>query len=207
MNGRRAVPRSRHVEPDPADTIGTLGRCDHIDAVAVDVPQGTSAHDFVRAMLGTPPASTARLLRLRDALVRPFGLKGTDRSEGTRIEEGGKAGPLHLYRVGEDSVVAGKDDKHLGYRSTFKVRPGPHGWEGVVTTVVRFHGCAGRAYFAVIKPFHVLILYSLARHGAAVLAGTKTTSREPAAGNGEPTAGSRTGPGPRAGDPTRNPNG
>ncbi|MET9918656.1 DUF2867 domain-containing protein [Streptomyces sp. NPDC006435] len=191
MNSRRAVPRSRHVEPDPADTVGTLGGCDHIDAVAVDVPQGTSARDFVQAMLGTPPASTTRLLRLRDALVKPFGLKGTDRSEETRIEEGGRAGPLHLYRVGEDEVVAGKDDKHLSYRSTFKVRPGPHGWEGVATTVVRYHRYAGRAYFAVIKPFHVLILYSLARHGAAVLAGAKTTSREPEAKSREPGAGSR----------------
>ncbi|MFF3392759.1 DUF2867 domain-containing protein [Streptomyces sp. NPDC002669] len=199
MNGRRVVPRSRHVEPDPADTIGTLGGCDHIDAVAVDVPPGTSARDFVRAMLGTPPASTTRLLRLRDALVKPFGLEGTDRSGGTRIEEGGRAGPLHLYRVGEDAVVAGKDDKHLSYRSTFKVRPGPHGWEGVTTTVVRYHRYAGRAYFAVIKPFHVLILYSLARHGAAVLAGA-----EPLRGSRGPGGGG--GPDRRTGSPTENPN-
>ncbi|MGW2183797.1 DUF2867 domain-containing protein [Streptomyces sp. NPDC001732] len=201
MNGRRVAPRSRRVEPDPADTVVTLGGCDHVDAVAIDVPQGTSARDFVRAMLSTPPALPTRLLRLRDALVKPFGLEGAaqrdkTRSEETRIEEGRRVGPLHLYRVQEELVVAGKDDKHLSYRSTFLVRPGPHGWEGVTTTVVRYHGHAGRAYFTAIKPFHLLVMYSLARRGAAVLWSAKAASRGPEAGARprEEGPGARTGP-------------
>ncbi|WP_189129371.1 DUF2867 domain-containing protein [Wenjunlia tyrosinilytica] len=162
---RTAVART-DTKPVTADTVLTLGGCDHIDAVAVDVVPGTNAIDFTAAMLGSPPRWLRGLLCVRDTLVAPFGLKGSTAGE-VRIEEGRQVGPLHLYSVSQKQVVAGKDDKHLSYRTTFVVREGADGPEGVCTTVVRYHRTAGRVYFRVIEPFHNVIMLGLVRRAAA----------------------------------------
>jgi len=55
--------------------VTSLGRADHIDAVAVDLPAGTTATASCLQQLADPPAWIRTLMRARDALVRPFGLK------------------------------------------------------------------------------------------------------------------------------------
>ncbi|MFF2651028.1 DUF2867 domain-containing protein [Streptomyces sp. NPDC058045] len=158
----------RDIKPEPADAVLVLGGCDHIDAVAVDVAPGTTAIGFITAMLSSPPRWLRALLAVRDTLVSPFGLKGTETKE-TRIEQGAQVGPLHMFTVSDEQVVAGKDDKHLSYRTTFVVREGVNGPEGVCTTVVLYHRTAGRIYFTAIKPFHVAIMIGLVRRAAAPL--------------------------------------
>ncbi|MDJ0343646.1 DUF2867 domain-containing protein [Streptomyces sp. H10-C2] len=156
----------RDTEPVLADALRVLGGCDHVDAVAVDVAPGTTAIGFTALILASPPRWTRSLLAVRDLLVAPFGLKGS-RSGAVRIEEGAQIGPMYMFDVSDEQVVAGKDDKHLSFRTTFVVREGANGLEGVCTTVVRYHRTAGRLYFRAIEPFHHVIMRTLARRAAA----------------------------------------
>lgn len=163
---RRRPEVRRDTKPAVGETVHLLGGCHHVDAVAVDVEPGTTAIDFAQAMLGSVPYWVGGLLRVRDTLVAPFGLKGSVRGD-TRLVAGEAVGPLWMFDVSEALVLAGKDDKHLSYRTTFIVREARTGLEGVCTTVVRYHHPAGRLYFRTIEPFHNAIMVSLASRAAS----------------------------------------
>ncbi|GLV97702.1 DUF2867 domain-containing protein [Streptomyces lavendulae] len=144
---------------------------DHVDAVAVDLPPGTNAEGFTRLLLSSPPRWTGRLMAVRDRLVAPFGLRVRERTAAqvTRIEPGVRKGPFTVLEVREDEILCGDDDKHLSFRASFAVRPGPDGSgpEGVCTTVVRFNRPVGRLYFRLIEPFHHLVIAALLARAAS----------------------------------------
>lgn len=100
------------------------------------------------------PAWARALLRLRDALVRPLGLKSAadDASTGFPVEY-----------ASEDEIIVGMDDRHLDFRITALKSDGTlH-----LATWVHRNSALGRAYLALISPFHRLILRSAIRRIAA----------------------------------------
>ncbi|MEV7729486.1 DUF2867 domain-containing protein [Streptomyces sp. NPDC087917] len=155
----------RNVVPVVEAAGASLGSYDHVDAVAVDLPDGTDAKTFARLLFDGRPRWTGRLVAVRDKLVAPFGLRVQERQQvrDTRIEPGVRKGPFKVLEVGDDEVLCGDDDKHLDFRASFAVRPKSDGagLEGVCTTVVRFNRPLGRVYFRLIEPFHHLIVTSL----------------------------------------------
>ncbi len=95
----------------------------------------------------TLPAWADRLLSLRNALVRPLGLKADSAVSGD-----GAIFPVHLDTPSE--IVLGTDDRHLDFRiSVMQVAGRIH-----MGTWVHPHNWAGRAYLALVMPFHVLIV-------------------------------------------------
>ncbi len=95
------------------------------------------------------PAWARALLHLRNALVRPFGLK-------TDIEHGNPADRFGMFPVRyerDNELVLGFDDRHLDFRITFY----REGTDMLMSTWVRPHNVFGRAYLAAVMPFHVLI--------------------------------------------------
>jgi Protein of unknown function (DUF2867) len=58
-------------------------------------------------------------------------------------------------------VVLGMADKHLDFRAVVDVRQDGAGWQVTATTVVRTHNWLGRAYLAVIMPFHRLVVRAM----------------------------------------------
>ncbi|MFD3939871.1 DUF2867 domain-containing protein [Streptomyces sp. NPDC058611] len=159
----------RHTPPVLDAARAGLGSVDHVDAVAVDLPAGTSAVDFARLVLAGGPRWIGRLTALRDRLAAPFGLHVQERDRphrDIRLKPGLKIGPMRVLVVADDEVLCGDDDKHLDFRASFAVRPttGPTGTEGVLTTAVRFNRPAGRLYFRAIEPFHHLIVARLVAH-------------------------------------------
>ena len=150
----------RHPVPVTTAAVESLGGCDHVDAVAVDLDPGTSATEFARSVMSATPEWVHGMLAVRDKLLAPFGLHSQVRvpRDQIRIKPGVKLGPFRVLSVSDDEVLTGDDDKHLDFRTSFAVREGPRGTEGVCTTVVRFHRRAGRLYFRAIQPFHNLIV-------------------------------------------------
>lgn len=123
---------------------------DYADAydVAVDGAAPETALGAARCLTGPDPG---RLLRARDRLVRAVGLKPA------------VTGTADLFPVIVDTpqlAVLGLDDVHLDFRILVsrdhrRVR---------CVTVVRRHNALGRAYFAVVRPFHRrLVPHLLAR--------------------------------------------
>ncbi|MFJ9518138.1 DUF2867 domain-containing protein [Kitasatospora sp. NPDC101801] len=146
------------VVPVPADSVlpAQLPRIDYRDAYAVTLPPGSSAdpEEWIRRLFTGSPSWIGRLMRLRDALVRPFGLRTGDRRS---------AAPFPTLLVTDREVVFGTDDRHLDFRASVHT----DGSDLTVSTVVQFHNALGRAYFRPVRPFHHALIRSLLRHAAS----------------------------------------
>jgi hypothetical protein len=159
-------PRVMRVVPPPTSAIADWYRgADLLDSYAVALPPEMSRDPAVlaRALFETPPLWTRGLLRLRDQLMAPLGVKTT-----TEIRKAGagdgldRIGFFPVLRRSPDEIVLGEDDSHLDFRASVLVEPvdGAGSPRLVVTTVVRCRNLLGRTYLSVIQPFHVLIVRS-----------------------------------------------
>lgn len=89
------------------------------------------------------PRWAAALLRLRNALVRPFGLKTGEPGQ-----------PIFpTCHETEDEIILGTDDRHLDFRIGLIRQDG----RLYMSTWVHPHNRWGRAYLVLVMPFHILI--------------------------------------------------
>ena len=132
--------------PAHAHLRARLAPGDFLDGYAV--PCSLSAQKAAEIGLSMPRWADA-LLHLRNALVRPFGLKTETSND--------PASPGAIFPVEqstEDEVILGTDDRHLDFRICLM----RHDGRMHMATWVRRHNLAGRAYLAAVMPFHVLIV-------------------------------------------------
>ncbi|MEW5855276.1 MAG: DUF2867 domain-containing protein [Myxococcota bacterium] len=142
---------------------------DHADAFRVVVAESTPLDALVRAVFSSAPAWVERMLRLRNALVKPLGLKtdpgaAADAQSGP-VVPGGHVGFFRVYARSENEVLLGEDDRHLDFRVSVRLQRESAACWAVVTTVVCFHNWVGRAYFLPVKPFHRIIVPALLEQG------------------------------------------
>lgn len=137
----------------PALEDPPLRDCDFRDAFALDLAETIDAPRLAWRILSAPPAWVVALMRLRNAAVRPLGLRG-DRLRGPAI------GWFPLLSETPDRVVLGLDDRHLDFRLTLETAPlpGGQGTRAIASTFVRTHNRLGRAYLSAIMPFHKAIV-------------------------------------------------
>ncbi len=135
------------------------------DAFAVSLPPTAplDAMSLAQAALSAPPRWFRLLLAIRDAMVRPFGLK-TSAAMREHLASSGVA-HVDIFRVLSVTpceVIFGEADRHLDFKLSILVRPldGGQGHEAVATTVVRCHNALGRFYLALILPGHVVVARS-----------------------------------------------
>lgn len=126
---------------------------DYKDCFGREVVGDITVDDVFNRMFCEFPVWVQAMLRLRDALVKPFGLK-TGTSFADRIIE-----------RNDEEIVIGASDRHLSFWvSVYCDKPGsgstvPRVAE--VSTLVKYHNFLGRFYFVVILVFHRLIVSSL----------------------------------------------
>lgn len=162
--------------PPSSQLSSSYGRADFADAFSVDLPE-RACHDaeaLSRHVFARQPAWIGMLLRLRDILVRPFGLKTTADLK----EKGGDR--ISLFQVFErydDEIVLGENDTHLDFRVSVLVQPSSHGRSRlIVTTLVFYNRPLGRAYIKVIAPFHRMVVRASLHR--AQMVGWPTEDRE-----------------------------
>ena len=91
----------------------------------------------------TLPPWARGLLAVRNALVRPFGLKTGEPDR-----------PIFpTCHESETELILGTDDRHLDFRIGLIRQDG----RIYMSTWVRPHNAWGRAYLALVMPFHILI--------------------------------------------------
>lgn len=131
---------------------------DYADSYSVDLIEKMDAPRFCALVLEAAPRWLEVVLSARDKIVGRFGFNTQERNYGKPIclKRGSKFGPLVVQSVTPDRVICGDSDKHLAYRATFEVAS--LGQQGKFTTEVQFVDSLGRAYFALVKPFHRLII-------------------------------------------------
>lgn len=143
MTGKPVI--SKEKLPENARLWRYFETGDFIDGYAVASP--LTARRAAEIGLRTPGWATA-LLKLRNLVVRPFGL---------RTERPGNTAGIGLFPIEHDTadeMVLGFDDRHLDFRIGIlgdgsTIRMG---------TWVRPHNLAGRLYLACVMPFHILIV-------------------------------------------------
>lgn len=153
------------VEPPPMSAIADWYRgADLLDSYAIALPHAAPEDlaTLARALFNRPPFWIRGLLRLRDQIVSPLGVKTT-----TAIREAGatdgrdRIGFFPVLGRSANELILGEDDRHLDFRASVLLQGGDRDSRRlVVTTAVRCHNLLGRTYLAVIRPFHVLVVRS-----------------------------------------------
>ncbi|MCE7996433.1 MAG: DUF2867 domain-containing protein [Roseivirga sp.] len=130
---------------DFADTFATTNR-------------SSSLQELGNAIFDRPPKWVKGLFKVRNRIVRYFGLKTTMPEDyHTEFEEGGYISFFKILHVLEDELVLGANDNHLDFRAIISKTQEPE-FNIKVTTLVRFNNKTGRIYMALIAPFHRLVV-------------------------------------------------
>lgn len=148
----------REVTPE-VDANALLAGAQFIDAFRVEVgATAVNAREACTRMVLDGPRWIDALLRLRNILVRPFGLKTS--GEGAPAP-GGMIGLFPVLSETPERLVAGFDDSHLDFRIVVDVSGNGASRRVTSTTLVRTHNLLGRTYLTLIMPFHKLVVRSM----------------------------------------------
>lgn len=153
------------VAPPPMSAIADWYRgADLLDSYAVTLPHAAPEDlaTLARALFSRPPLWIRGLLRLRDQIVGPLGVKTTTAiGEASATDGRNRIGFFPVFGRSENEIVLGEDDRHLDFRVSVLVQSDDGGSRRLVaTTAVRCHNLLGRTYLWVIRPFHVLVVRS-----------------------------------------------
>lgn len=159
----------RRVEPPPESLIADwYPRSQLLDSYAVDMAPAPAGgmRQLATLLFGDPPAWLRMLLAIRDAVMRPLGVKSSRELRDSGPPEA-RVDFFPILEEREDEIVLGENDRHLDFRlSLLRMRAGGDATI-VATTAVRIHNRLGRAYIGVIRPFHHLVVRrSMARLAA-----------------------------------------
>jgi Protein of unknown function (DUF2867) len=166
--GLRPLYRSRLVRPERPGEVravavpkspllaGALAAVDWSDAYAVSFP-GRPPGDplaWADAIFHSPPLWVGALFGVREVLVRLIGIE----------PGGGHAFDTVAWHA--DEVLLGIDQRHLAFRAS--VLLAPH--RVVLTTVVTVHNRRGRAYSAVVRRVHPVVIRAMLARAARRMA-------------------------------------
>ena len=153
--------------PPPTDSrlAADYAAASHTDAFAIHLKDEApdDAVALSRAVLEQPPGWFRVLLGIRDAAVKPLGLKTSSAMRAHLAANGiAHVGMFRVLSSTPEEVVFGEQDKHLDFKLSILIRrpAGAAHREAVATTTVRCHNLLGRFYLAAIMPGHVLAVKS-----------------------------------------------
>lgn len=153
----------REITPT-VDAETLLAGAQFADAFCAEIadPALDARHAAERMMAHQPPWAEV-LVRLRNILVGPFGLKTS--GNGSKAPYG-MIGIFPVLSQTPDRLIAGFDDSHLDFRVVVDVATSGTARSVTLTTLVLTHNWFGRTYLAIILPFHRLIAPALLRQVA-----------------------------------------
>ena len=149
----------RRQTPPPSAFLPDLQSFPYWDSYEAPLKRGDLAmHELYLALFAHHPRWANGLLRLRDAIVRPLGLKAAMPRNGSAVEvktaysPGDIIGRFVLFAQNDRELVAGADDRHLDFRVSVCKLADPA--RLALSTVVTPHNRLGRTYLATILLFH-----------------------------------------------------
>ncbi len=112
------------------------------------------------------PEWVNKLFKLRNTLVKPFGLKTDNQRRDAILKDcivtGSSYEMISIPDKSEEETILKLSDKHLdAYISVYLEDMGTDRKRVTATTLVHFHNTLGYAYFYAICPFHHLIVRSM----------------------------------------------
>ncbi|MEO0636073.1 MAG: DUF2867 domain-containing protein [Pseudomonadota bacterium] len=126
-----------------------------------DAYEAIMAHPFATAreagdcMGRNLPGWMQPMLKLRDGLTSLAGLKGTDELRAQADAGMDAVAFFPIISETDERLVVGTDDKHFDFRLVLELDENGSGQQVLrMTTLLKRHNFGGRAYLAVIMPFH-----------------------------------------------------
>jgi hypothetical protein len=112
-----------------------------------------------RKLLSYNPPGIDILVKIRDVLVKPFGLKTSKDLTVSNTQSNAKGSAMIYFQIlerDEHTIVLGEKDKHLDFRILMRVENAKESDQHLfkLSTVVKYNNRLGQIYFAIIKPFH-----------------------------------------------------
>lgn len=150
----------------------SLNAADHVDIKTVTGTQ--NLREFLASMFNYSPGWLTFLFEVRAIFVRFLGLRqnGVPRASHLKpadvpFKPGVKLAFFQVKSAREDKfLLAEVDDNHLKAGLAVAVEPLEDGLNRFyVVTIVKYHKWTGPFYFNVIRPFHHLVVRSMARAG------------------------------------------
>lgn len=144
------------IEVPPELPNDALQDADWADAFELKLPKDKrTARHIASVTLGASPKWLQVMLSIRNGLVAPFGLKpGKETSD----QPDNSIGFFPVIEETDERIVVGLDDRHLDFRIVVELTHVQEITKVLMTTVIRRHNIFGKAYLAVVSPFHKLIL-------------------------------------------------
>lgn len=148
-----------------------LQNADHIDVKTVE--GDVSLRNFIARMMSYQPEWITFLFRIRGVFVRVLGMKQegipkplTMRPEDVPMISGEGVGFFKVTLAKEDAYwFALVKDPHLNAALGVVVEPLPNTKRFHVVTIVHYNTWQGPVYFNVIRPFHHVVVGSMAKAG------------------------------------------
>lgn len=151
----------------PCWAIEGFGCIDFADFYMVKFPNRTlnTVDRLGRICLSYEPLFVSILLKFRDFLVKPFGLKtGNKQSLPSLLyyEKGSVLVYFHVLQRDENTIVLEEKDKHLNFRILLRLEKNEAKNELAfkISTLVHINNILGRLYFFPVKPIHGIIMKS-----------------------------------------------
>ena len=150
--------------PEKALITKDLGSVDYCDSYMITKKTDDSIDKIISILLFKGPSWADNLMRMRDSIVKLFGLK-TGKKENTNETDyypiGSKASYFTVIDRNNNEIVMAEDDKHLYFRTSVMKKEVEKGVEIYLSTIVIYHNLWGKIYFLPVKPFHQIIMKSL----------------------------------------------
>jgi len=155
--------------------LNDLERIDYIDRYEVELcPQKPlfQGSEIAAYFFKSSTNIGRKLLYLRNKIVAVLGIdKGDNLQHSTpktidKIEEGQTYGLFEILKTDPNTVVMGKNDKHLDFRIYITLEPKQahpllHGLN--IVTKVQYNNLLGKLYFFFVRPFHKLLVRKMLR--------------------------------------------
>lgn len=145
--------------PSASRLRSSYGQADFADAFSVNL-SATASNDvevLARHIFAQPATWITVLMGFRDMLVRPFGLK---RAADLQAKGDDRINIFRVFERHPDEIILGEDDTHLDFRVSVLMQAAAQGRPRrlIVTTLVFYNRLLGRAYIALIAPFHRMVV-------------------------------------------------
>lgn len=130
------------------DTFSTTNHKDDLKTVA-------------HLIFGTFPKWVSTLMKLRNTLVKPFGLKvEMPKDYNVDYKVGSYSGFFKIFDILDNELVLGADDKHLNFRVSIYNSKEPS-FNIKVSTLVEYKNTFAKVYMAIVAPFHRVVIKSM----------------------------------------------
>ena len=148
---------------------------DFADAYEILVPRTTlTATEMYRAITSQTPGWVEALMRLRNHVVQPFGLKNLGSIANVPPGEAIPGKRMGLFEVVSSSpheLVLQDNDKHLLVQLSVLKQTHDDAYDKLtLSTIVHVHNTLGRVYMAFVGPAHKLIAPAVVRRAPQAVA-------------------------------------